>query len=406
MAFHRAALYGLLALLIGLVSAVPARASAGPFQTGTTLWRGAAGGYAGWTLTGVTLARDRTLRLNPRSAATESDPYGPGGYQGHNYYNGGTYLVGEATSPAANTPFAFGEAVTSWNAATPKGTWVETQIRAYTGDHWTGWYSLGVWAADESTVRRHSVDGQDDADGQVATDTLVLERAEATAFQVRVRLFAEKPGMTPLVRNVSVAYSTPAARVEALEPGNPERWGKVLRVPTSSQMVYPDGGNLWCSPTSVSMILGYWGIQRGESEPRVRAAVDGVYDWLYDGHGNWPFNTAYAGSYGLEAHVARFTSLAQAEEWIAAGVPVAVSIGWGQGELTGAPIAASSGHLMVLAGFDRQGNPVVNDPAAASDAEVRRTYDRAEFETLWLERTGGTVYLIYLPGLRVPALGR
>ena len=26
----------------------------------------------------------------------------------------------------------------------------------------------------------------------------------------------------------------------------------------------------------------------------MRAAVAGVYDWHYDGHGNWPFNTAYA----------------------------------------------------------------------------------------------------------------
>jgi hypothetical protein len=106
-------------------------------------------------------------------------------------------------------------------------------------------------------------------------------------------------------------------------------------------MVYPDGGEVWCSPTSTSMVLGYWN-QNGEGalscEDRVRAAVDGVYDWIYDGHGNWPFNTAYAATLGYEGYVARFTSLARAEEYVAAGVPVIMSIAWGTGDLTGADI--------------------------------------------------------------------
>ena len=96
---------------------------------------------------------------------------------------------------------------------------------------------------------------------------------------------------------------------------------------------YPDGGEGWCSPTSVSMVLGYWLKDGGPCEPRVRATVAGVYDWVFDGHGNWPFNTAYAAGRGLEAWVTRFRSLAEAEPWIAAGVPVAVSYSWKPGEL-------------------------------------------------------------------------
>jgi hypothetical protein len=59
-------------------------------------------------------------------------------------------------------------------------------------------------------------------------------------------------------------------------------------------MIYPNGGNVWCSPTSTSMVLAYLDKYTGDCEPRVRAAVDAVFDWVYDGHGNWPFNTAYA----------------------------------------------------------------------------------------------------------------
>ena len=38
-------------------------------------------------------------------------------------------------------------------------------------------------------------------------------------------------------------------------------------------MIYPDGGSVWCSPTSLSMVLSYWDGYTGPREPRVRAAV-------------------------------------------------------------------------------------------------------------------------------------
>jgi hypothetical protein len=206
------------------------------------------------------------------------------------------------------------------------------------------------------------------------------------------------------VRNASVAYSTSAPKSASVSTGNPALWNKTLNLPECSQMVYPDGGEVWCSPTSTSMVLGYWNNDTGACEPRVRAAVAGVYDWIYDGHGNWPFNTAYAATFGYEGYVARFTSLAQAETYIAAGIPVIMSIAWGKGDLTNADIESTNGHLLVLVGFDADGNPVVNDPASPSNEAVQRIYLRSEFEPLWLQASGGTVYLIYPPTAAAPAL--
>ncbi|HVF14022.1 MAG TPA: C39 family peptidase [Acidimicrobiales bacterium] len=168
--------------------------------------------------------------------------------------------------------------------------------------------------------------------------------------------------------------------------------------------MYPDGGEVWCSPTSTSMVLGYWSGDTGPCEPRVRAAVAGVYDWVYDGHGSWPFNTAYAATAGLETHVDRFTSMSEVEPWIAAGVPVVISYSWKDGSLTGAPVPASDGHLSVIVGFDDSGNPVVNDTAARSDGEVQRTYLRSELEDLWVGKSGGVAYLMYPPGHAVPPI--
>ena len=264
-----------------------------------------------------------------------------------------------------------------------------------------------MWAADTGTVERHSVNGQGDADGSVYTDTLVItdKKTAATAFRLKARLFSADGSATPTVRNLSVAYSTAATKKPVLSTGNPAHWNTLLETPECSQMVYPDGGEVWCSPTSTSMVLGYYGFMPGACAPTVcNATVAGVYDWIYKGYGNWPFNTAYAAIAlpHMEGYVARFTSLAQAEEWIAAGVPVIVSFAWGKNDLDGAAIPSSNGHLAVLVGFDAAGNPIVNDPAAAGDSEVQRTYDRAQFETQWLTASGGAVYLIYPEGHTTP----
>jgi hypothetical protein len=164
-------------------------------------------------------------------------------------------------------------------------------------------------------------------------------------------------------------------------------------------MVYPDGGRVWCSPTALSMVLAYWQRYRGPAEQLVRRTVRGVYDRAYRGHGNWPFNTAYAATQGLQARVTRFESFRDVERWVAVGVPVVVSYAWARGELPGAS-GSSDGHLAVVVGFDGSGRPLVNDPAARTNARVRRTYPRATLERLWLRHSGGTVYLVHPPGLR------
>jgi len=376
------------------------------YRTGFVRWRAADNGFSGWTLNGAKLNASRMLEFDPGTATAGSDPYTAGTYNGGNYYNGGSFEVGEATSPEISTAFNYTEAIASWNASTPAGSWVEIQFRARYGTRWSKWYVLGVWASDDATIRRHSVQSQGDSDGSVAADTFVssAKKVATNKFQLKLRLFRADGSAVPTVRNASVAYSTSAPKSASVSAGNPALWNTLINVPECSQMVYPDGGEVWCSPTSTSMVLAYLDNYVGACEPRVRAAVEGAYDWIYDGHGNWPFNTAYASAFGYEGYVARFTSLAKAEEYVAAGVPVIMSIAWGKGDLTGADIESTNGHLLVLVGFDSTGNPIVNDPASPDDASVQKTYMRSEFEPLWLQASGGTVYLIYRQGEIVPAL--
>ncbi len=286
---------------------------------------------------------------------------------------------GTYTSPElALAPF--NELVPSWNVQTPGGGYAVLKVRAKLPGGWTDWYSFGRWSRDGD---RYSLRQQRDAQGEVLTDTLRL-KGKALAVQYQLTLVGENTR----ARLVALNTTDRSARPQAAAPGNPALWGRVLDVRPRSQMLY-SGGDVWCSPTSVSMILAYLG-----TNVSVPAAARGIFDRVYGGTGNWAFNAAYAGELGYSAYITRLPSLAAAEEFTARGQPLAVSLGWKRGELPGAPLPTSEGHLMVLVGFDAAGNPVLNDPAAPNDASVRRTYPRAQFERLWLGHSGGLSYVI------------
>jgi len=145
------------------------------------------------------------------------------------------------------------------------------------------------------------------------------------------------------------------------------------------------------------MVMAYWSDKTGRAnlDQSVPTVAWGTYDYVYEGNGNWLFDTSYASSFELRASVNLFDSLRQVEQWVAAGVPVVPSIAWKRGELSGAPIPGADGHLLVIRGFDLSGNVIVNDPAGRDDSQVRRVYRRDEFARAWFySGSGGVAYLV------------
>jgi hypothetical protein len=65
----------------------------------------------------------------------------------------------------------------------------------------------------------------------------------------------------------------------------------------------------------------------------------------------------------------------------------------------------TNGHLLVIVGFTADGDPILNDPASSSDANVRSVYTRENFEAVWQESTGG-VSSVYHPSGRAGAAQR
>ena len=345
------------------------------------------------TLTPTTLALRMQNAASTTTVLEQPADFGAARMQGLRLANGKVTLAPGVSSGTLSGSLgslsAYDELIPSWNALTPAGSSLTLEVRPAGASRF---YSFGTW---QSAAGRSSLDGQSDSFGQMLTDTLRLAKP-STAFEYRLTLQAKsaRPSLSLLAFNTSRR----SERLSGLgASGNRALWNKLVEVPQRSQMVYKNGGEVWCSPTSTSMILSYYGVNIS-----VPDAAKATYDTAYDGTGNWPFNTAFAAEQGLRALVTRLPNLRGAEAYIAAGIPLGVSLGWKKGELPGAAIAESSGHLMVLVGFDTLGNPVLNDPAAPGDAGVRRTYPRAAFEKLWLSHSGGLVYLISKPGQALP----
>ncbi|MCK6502251.1 C39 family peptidase [Myxococcota bacterium] len=281
----------------------------------------------------------------------------------------------------------FDAAVPSWNAETPPGSWIEVQLAVRVDGTWTDWYELGKWASGDDTIERQSVEGQSDAWGRVYTDTLVLSRP-ADAARLRVVRHGDAT-----VSRLALAVADQGARDDD-EGGR--AWGTELDLPDRSQMEF-SAGEAWCSPTSVSMVLGFHADRLGDPgiDVTVPDAADATWDAVYEGNGNWPFNTAFAATRGLSAEVGWLGAMSQVEPWIAAGHPVVISAAWEAGELDDAAISSTDGHLLVVRGFTADGDVAVNDPAASSDDGVARVYDRQQLEDAWLGGSGGVVYLIW-----------
>jgi Peptidase_C39 like family len=364
-----------------------------------------------------------------------TDPFA--NYFGDGADGSGTYASGTWTSPKMQLNFPFNELVSSWNASTPDGTWIQVEVQPQIDDgHWAKWYILGRWSSSDGTFHRTSVGGQGDADGYVAIDTFFAKDHPAIAYRLRATLFRKVgvsagPSLTRLsaiamnLTNQKMTFPSATTmngtQVDLGDYGFP-KYSQEIHHGDFPQ--YDNGGEAWCSPTSTSMVVSYWShvknvnydptpseyqwvldeLGANHNDPWVDYTARAVYDYHYNGAGNWPFNAAYAASRGLVGDVTALHSLAEAETFIRDyHIPLVASVAWNSNKLGGA-IKSTNGHLMVIGGFTGSGNVIAYDPASVDDASVRHVYDREQFERAWIPASGGIVYLIRPVGWPTPNL--
>lgn len=377
-----------------------------------------------------TRAGARGLALSrPVGRRCYAGPFGTAVVNGPRPYEWASWV-----SDAVRPGHLFTSLVPSWNARTPAESWLEVEARVSDDSLvWSRWYSLGCWSESDREILPTSRTGQDDDTARVRHDVLTARPDVSwTGYQLRVTLL-RRPGSrsAPAVGLVGAATAGPAP-TDPVEPvGRDARVGPSaggvahgveLAVPAYSQQMhlgeYPQwnsGGEAWCAPASTSMVLRHFGLGPDEHEYAwvepgfpdrfVDHAARHVFDHAYNGAGNWSFNVAYAGRYGAEAFVTRLRSLAEAERFVAAGIPLVASVAFAEDELDGAGYA-TLGHLLVIVGFGADGSVVCNDPAShqlPDNDQVRVVYDRGQFERAWQRSAGGVVYVVRPAHVPLPA---
>lgn len=328
------------------------------------------------------LLRNEALHDALRSGTTEGVVFADGALQ---------LAAGEAEGILESAEFSlppFTDLVASWNCTTPAGTFVELSVQVRVQGTWSRWFSYGKWADGGANVG--SVKGQRDDKALLDVDLLRVLAGSADAVRFKLHLTRTATGTAdsrfqipgdpltgPRVRLV-------AFTVSPVDPV-PEPYVHVdvaLHVPFRAQLPIPDIGRIICSPTSLAMVMHYYG--HNEDTEQVAAGARDNGAGIY---GNWSYNVAYAGERGFTAWVERCSSFEDVKEYLKRGVPVTASIRTAKDDpLPGAVMPYPAGHLLVVTGLaEEDGEPyvLVNDPAAHSDDDVPRRYPLERFLPTW-----------------------
>ena len=238
--------------------------------------------------------------------------------------------------------------------------------------------------------------------GAVNVDNLVLDQP-ANAYQFRATLlsFAIDRSVNPSIRRITVSYSgvvdDPAERKKLSPPIQIDGdWVQPARsVPAQGAEVKPLSAQI-CSPTSTSMVMAYWGVDRPTQENALA-----IYDEAHDMFGNWNRAVQCAGSLGLDAWLARFRNWDQVKAMIARGQPIVAGIKFKKGEFPSSVLSSTAGHLIVIRGFTKDGDVIVNDPGSRLRGNGV-VYKANELAHAWFDH-GGVGYVISKPGSNIAA---
>ena len=286
------------------------------------------------------------------------------------------------TSKAIKTPFVFDRLVLSVSAKLDKKAALLLQVSVKTADGWSPFYKLSYI----SQEYKKSFLEQKDTFAQTAIDELLIKKGAST-FKYKITILGKAK-----IDLISVSVCKKGAKYDSvLAQDTLELKNFELDIKPLSQKEFEDKKlrNIICSATSVAMVLDYFG-----KLTSLKSVCTGVKDEQAGIFGNWPLNIAYASQQGLKGAVVHCASLAQAEGEILQARPLIVSIAFKNKALKNSPQTQTDGHLVVIAGFDEKGNPIVYDPAAPSAKTVRRVYDRKQFAAAWLKNKKGLAYAI------------
>jgi hypothetical protein len=238
--------------------------------------------------------------------------------------------------------------------------------------HWTSWIAT-------ATIGAPVFSSEISSRGPLTVEVDVFRAmTPVERIRLRVRVHPASAVAHPLLITLSTCDLDPSLESE---PRSAET--TTLAVPARSQMEESEEIRARiCSPTSLAMVLEYWG-----QSASVRELAAEIFHRELDCYGVWPAAIAAAARRGLAGYLLRFPDWSVAAWCLREGLPIIASIRYEADELEGAAMPRTDGHLVVLTGEDLT-HVYVNDPAGRTMAEVERRYRREQLCRVWLERSG------------------
>lgn len=273
--------------------------------------------------------------------------------------------------------YPFDRGLPSWNGYVANDNSSFRVLMRFYKDSWSPWLTVGYWKKYIwSYYGPTSFSG-----GKIEYDYVVLNSLyNKWQFKVemkRINNSEQSPSIHKLSFFISDQRATDNVDLDNLVNDNPPE----IFIPTDhfyQYLIDPVFGGDICSPTSVSMALRSYNI---EVDPR-QFAIDN-YDHYWGIYGMWPRAVQNAAEYNLNGAVKRYRNWSDAYDVLADNGRIVISVG--------PPLY--TGHLMMLAGFDDEGNPLVHDPAR--DDGYGFKFDKSKLTKSWFAK-GGISYTFFL----------
>ncbi len=264
----------------------------------------------------------------------------------------------------------FSVLVATWSAIATQDTGsIELTYRLRVNGVWSDYVTYGEWCLGN---KNKSKSGKT-KDGLIKMDEdtiSVLNDKKADAFQYQIYFKKDSDKEPVKLRLVNTTVNVDVT--DTLKPDLPN--SVLYDVPKLYQRIVPSIGGSICSPTSMTMMLKYYGHDFKDMgyqyEHEYMAWL--VYDYGDMIFGNWSYNVAVAGAMGEFAYLGLFSGVYDLMDTLANIGPVALSV---KGNMQG--YYNTNGHLLVCKGYKVTDEGIIficNDPNI-QNVEVEYTMD-------------------------------
>lgn len=276
----------------------------------------------------------------------------------------------------------FSQIIFSWNSARPKagGFLFYIQTRNAKSKKWSEWHKMFYW----SSLCQQSYFSSNSSSDYVHVRLETGLNNLADAFKIIIESYDGAD--LGLIKSVCACVSD----FNKFKPDIVD--GRILNlksvhikgVPKISQRLldHTESSRI-CSPTSCSMLLGFFNKYFIDA----LSFTDSVFDptlGVNGSYGNWCFNVAevYCKSNGkVLCHVNRMNGFVDLYNKLLEGFPVVVSV---RGKLDGGQKEYNNGHLIVVVGWDSISKSVIcHDPAFYSNESTFVKYKLKTFLECW-----------------------